>query len=167
MVAGRLAGAFRNVGRDKVADDVLTGMKAVGYKVTEADPFEEVSTLRFDTRERSPYVTRMRLIRQSMHVPPPREAVLDLMPVFFDLLRKEEHAAVRVVLGYFMFVYIHPYMDGNGRMGRFLMNVMMASGGYPWTVIRVDQRGHYMTALEKASVHRNIEPFARFLGGLL
>ena len=26
-------------------------------------------------------------------------------------------------------------MDGNGRMGRFLMNVMLASGGYPWTVI--------------------------------
>jgi Fic family protein len=43
--------------------------------------------------------------------------------------------SVRVVLGHFVFVYIHPYIDGNGRMGRFLMNLMLASGGYPWAVI--------------------------------
>ena len=102
-----------------------------------------------------------------MHVPPPREAVVDLMQALFDLLRQEEHPAVRVVLGHFMFVYIHPYPDGNGRMGRFLMNLMMASGGYPWTVITVDRRNDYMSALEQASVHGDIDPFARFLAGLL
>jgi hypothetical protein len=69
-------------------------------------------------------------IRTSMHVPLDREAVRDAMPALFDLLREEPHPAVRVVLGHFMFVYIHPYMDGNGRVGRFLMNTMMASGGY-------------------------------------
>jgi len=66
-----------------------------------------------------------------------------------------------------MFVYIHPYMDGNGRIGRFLMNVMMASGGYPWTVIPVEDRNVYMGALEKASVGEDIVPFANFLGGLV
>jgi Fic/DOC family len=70
-------------------------------------------------------------IRKSMHVPLNRDAVRDAMPAFFDLLREEPHPAVRVVLGHFIFVYIHPYMDGNGRVGRFLMNTMMASGGYP------------------------------------
>jgi hypothetical protein len=68
-------------------------------------------------------------IRRSMHVPLNREAVRDAMPAFFDLLREEKEPAVRVVLGHFVIVYIHPYMDGNGRMGRFLMNLMMASGG--------------------------------------
>jgi Fic family protein len=101
-------------------------------------------------------------IRQSMHVPPPKEGVRDLMPAFFNLLRNEEHPAVRIVLGHFIFVYIHPYFDGNGRMGRFLMNVMMASGGYPWTVITVDKRDEYMNALEQASVNRDIVPFATF-----
>lgn len=61
-----------------------------------------------------------------------------MLPVLFDLLMEEPEAAVRVVLGHFVFAYIHPYMDGNGRMGRYLMNVMLASGGYPWTVIPVD-----------------------------
>jgi Fic family protein len=60
------------------------------------------------------------------------------MPAFFDHLREEEHPGVRTVLGHWVFVYIHPYLDGNGRMGRFLMNVMLASGGYPWTVVPVD-----------------------------
>lgn len=54
-------------------------------------------------------------IRKSMHVPPNPDAVRDLMPALFDLLHDEEHPAVRVVLGHFGFVYIHPYMDGNGR----------------------------------------------------
>ncbi len=308
VVAGRLAGAFRNIGRDRVADDILAGMKAADYKVTETDPFADTNRLRFQKREQSPYVARIRLmwqslrgpvinafpapsgentdfdaymqnidevyvtdayhslsiegyrvsedlvrrvrdgnwdpstreddrahrdalaakgylaafrkvresvaevlqganagrvadaqhadwyrelfspsvaagilnpgdlagyrsdpvyIRQSMHVPPPREAVLDLMPTFFELLRQEEHPAVRIVLGHFLFVYIHPYMDGNGRMGRFLMNLMMAAGGYPWTVIRVNRRDDYMAVLEQASVHGNIDPFARFLAAFV
>jgi Fic family protein len=72
-----------------------------------------------------------------------------------------------VVLGHFIFVYIHPYMDGNGRVGRFLMNTMMASGGYPWTVIPVTDRNAYVNALEKASVGEDIAPFADFLAGLV
>ena len=106
-------------------------------------------------------------IRRSLHVPPNREAVGDAMPVFFDLLRAESDPAVRVVLGHFVFVYIHPYMDGNGRMGRFLMNLMMASGGYPWTVTPVGDRQCYMEALEEASAGENIVPFTDFLAGLV
>jgi Fic family protein len=37
------------------------------------------------------------------------------IPVLFDLLREKADPAARVVLGHFVFVYIHPYMDGNGR----------------------------------------------------
>lgn len=106
-------------------------------------------------------------IRQSMHVPPSSNAVRDALPAFFDLLRAEEHPAVRLVLGHFVFVYIHPYFDGNGRMGRFLMNLMMAAGGYPWTVIPVSARDAYMSALEQASVEENIVPFAELLGTLV
>lgn len=85
------------------------------------------------------------------------------MPTFFELLTDEPDPAVRVVLGHFIFVYIHPYLDGNGRTGRFLMNVMMAAGGYPWTVIPVQARDRYMAALESASVNQDIVPFTTFL----
>lgn len=106
-------------------------------------------------------------IRRSMHVPPNHEAVRDAIPAFFDLLREEMEPSVRIVLGYFIFVYIHPYMNGNGRMGRFLLNVMLASGGYPWTVVPMEERNAYMAALEDASVDQNIMPFTRFMARLV
>jgi len=109
------------------------------------------------------YRERRVFIRNSQHVPPPREAMPDAMEAFFELLAAEDHPAVRGVLGHFAFVFIHPYSDGNGRIGRFLMNAMLASGGYPWTIVRVARRGAYMAALEKASTKGDIVDFARFL----
>lgn len=102
-------------------------------------------------------------IRQSQHVPMSPEAVRDCMPVFFDLLKAEDDPTVRIVLGHFIFVFIHPFLDGNGRIARFLMNVMLAAAGQPWTVIKLEQRAAYMAALETASVKEDIRPFAAFL----
>ena len=84
-----------------------------------------------------------------------------------DLLEEEPEPWVRVVLGHFVFVYIHPYMDGNGRIGRFLINVMLAACGYPWTVIPLEKRDDYMDALERGSVKQDIAPFTIFLGRLV
>jgi len=308
VIAGRMAGAFRNIERNRIADDILKTMRAAGYTVRENDPFGTKSSITLPGRERSPYVNRMRLmwaemreqiidsfpkapgqpndikaylerveevyitdayhslsiegyrvnpelieqvrsgswnpdindadrehhdalaargyyqafqvvtqsvgrvlenenpgtvadedhgswyremfapsavagivkpadlagyrsspvyIWRSKHVPPSRDAVRDLMPAFFELLRQEKDAAVRIILGHFVFVYIHPYTDGNGRMGRFLMNVMLAAGGYPWTVIPLEERDVYMAALEDASVRQNIAPFTEFLARLV
>jgi Fic family protein len=58
-------------------------------------------------------------------------------------------------------------MDGNGRLGRFLMNAMLVTGGYVWTVVPVEQRKPYMAALEKASTGQDIEMFSSFVGQLV
>lgn len=99
----------------------------------------------------------------SRHVPPRWEAVRDAMPALFDLLEREPNAGVRAVLGHWLFGYIHPYPDGNGRMARFLMNAMLASGGYPWTVIRVEDRTTYLAALDSASIRTQIRPFTQLI----
>ncbi|MCF6362404.1 MAG: Fic family protein [Gammaproteobacteria bacterium] len=109
------------------------------------------------------YRNRPVYIRSSNHVPPPHQALMDGMETLFTLLKQEPEPAVRAVLGHFLFVFIHPYPDGNGRLGRFLMNIMLASGGYPWTVIRLKHRQQYMDALEQASVGGNIRPFSEFV----
>jgi len=307
-IAGRLAGAMRNIGRPKIADEIVKTMRSADFDVRENDPFEEAMTGVLAARAPSPYVTRMCLnwqamrqniiavfpkapglpkdkkaylknvdeiyvddayhslsmegyrvspelieqvrrgvwnpddnesdraqrdsmaargyheafqavkktvsdvldgknpglaldddhstwyrelftssvragiltaadlagyrndqvfIRNARHVPPHHDAVRDLMPRFFDLIKEEDDPGVRIVLGHFMFVYIHPYMDGNGRMGRFLMNVMLASGGYRWTIVPVERRSAYMAALESASSESNISPFANFLAELV
>jgi hypothetical protein len=102
-------------------------------------------------------------IRASRHVPPPHEAVNDSMDALFDTLENESEPIVRAVLGHWLFGFIHPYTDGNGRMARFLMNVMMASGGYPWTIVRTTRRKAYLDALDAASVAQDILPFASFI----
>jgi len=102
-------------------------------------------------------------LRTSRYVPPRWEAVRDAMPALFNLLGNEPNAGVRAVLGHWMFGYIHPYPDGNGRMARFLMNAMLASGGYPWTVIRKEDRTPYLAALDSASIDLDIAPFAGFV----
>ncbi len=102
-------------------------------------------------------------IRESDHIPPDAMDARNGMYAYFELLKQEPSAAVRAVLGHFLFVYIHPYLDGNGRMGRFIMNALLASGGYSWTIVPVDRRAEYMAALETASVQKNIRPFAEFI----
>ncbi len=63
-------------------------------------------------------------IQRSMHVPPNFSLPPELMEVFLDLLEHETEASVRIILGHFFFVFIHPYMDGNGRIGRFVLIVI-------------------------------------------
>ena len=269
IIAGRLAGAFRNIKKDKIADDIIKTMQGVGYDVRELDPFNDHLNISFSSKDASPYANRIKImwsdfrkviiekfpaapgmpkniekfissvkeiyvtdayhslsieryqvtpelidrvrngswnakdndgdskqrdamaakgywdafqmveksirkvltgdnagevldndhgdwyralfgpsvvsgllkpadlagyrnhqvyITNSMHVPLNSEAVRDAMPVLMELLAEESEASVKAVLGHFIFVFIHPYMDGNGRMGRFIMNLMLASG---------------------------------------
>jgi Protein of unknown function (DUF1488) len=48
-------------------------------------------------------------------------------------------------------------------MARFLMNVMLSSGGYLWTVIRVRDRNAYLSALDRASSDMDIKPFTTLI----
>jgi fido (protein-threonine AMPylation protein) len=102
-------------------------------------------------------------LRTSRYVPPRWEVVRDAMAALFDLLENESEASVRAVLGHWLFGYVHPYPDGNGRIARFLMNAMLASGGYPWTVIRIEDRATYLATLDRASIDGDIGPFAEFI----
>lgn len=113
------------------------------------------------------YRTTQVYIRGSQHIPLNPRAVSDAMPELFNLISAEPDARVRAVLGHFMFVFIHPYMDGNGRMGRFILNTMLASGGYPWTIVPLEKRKEYMAALEKGSVNGDITDFTRLIAGLV
>jgi Fic family protein len=85
------------------------------------------------------------------------------MPALFELLKQETDSSVRAVLEHWLFGYIHPYLDGNGRMARFVMNAMLASGGYPWTVVRVEDRDAYLAARDRASIDADIAAFAALI----
>jgi len=60
------------------------------------------------------------------------------------------------------FVYIHPFLDGNGRTARLLMNVILIRSGYPFTVLLKVDRPKYLRALGEAD-NGNLIPFANFV----
>ena len=58
-IAGRLAGAFRNIGRNRIAGDIVKTMKTADYDIREEDPFEDTINLILPALEQPPYVNRI------------------------------------------------------------------------------------------------------------
>ncbi len=89
----------------------------------------------------------------------------------FDLLRPamlrlanrpSVHPVLQAAELHYNLVAIHPFMDGNGRTARLMMNLHLLRRGYPNAIIRVTERSAYLAALDEANRGR-IEPFARFI----
>lgn len=159
--------AFQLV-RTAVADILAGGDPVALVETAHRDWYRElfqpsVAAGILDASTLAGYRNQAVFLRGSRHVPPRWEAVRDAMPALFDLLSEEPEPSVRAVLAHWLFGYIHPYPDGNGRLARLLMNALLAAGGYPWTIIQVDDRATYMSALDRASVDLDIRPFAQFL----
>lgn len=109
------------------------------------------------------YRTQSIFLRGSRHLPPRAEVAREAVPALFDLIESEPEASVRAVLAHWLFGYVHPFPDGNGRVARFLMNALLVHGGYSWTVIRVEDRSDYLTSLETASADGDVGAFAAFV----
>jgi Fic family protein len=67
----------------------------------------------------------------------------------------ERHPALRAAEAHLRFVTIHPFADGNGRLGRLLMNLLLVRTGYPIAVIPVQRRAEYIDALSAAQSGAN------------
>jgi 3-dehydroquinate dehydratase type II len=75
----------------------------------------------------------------------------ELMRWYYTQLdEKTLHPVVLAALFHFRFVAIHPFDDGNGRMVRLLMNLILMQSGYVPAVIETNAKGDYLLALEKA-----------------
>ena len=103
-------------------------------------------------------------IRGSAYVPPAPVKVPQLMRVWADTLNEMEMDPVsRAAVAHWGFVHVHPFLDGNGRLSRLLMNLVLCGSGLPWTTIRAEERRDYFAALEAAHVGEDYEPFSRFI----
>ena len=73
------------------------------------------------------------------------------------------HPLVAAAAFHAMFENIHPFVDGNGRTGRILLNVMLVRAGYPPIAIKSDARAGYLTALEDWQVRGNPAPLVELV----
>lgn len=75
---------------------------------------------------------------------------------------RDLHAIELAALAHYKFVYIHPFIDGNGRTGRLLMNWILMRSGFPPVIIRISERLIYFNHLDQAN-DGDIRPFIRFI----
>ena len=106
-------------------------------------------------------------LRGSNHVPTPHSSISDAIEVLFECAEIETDPRAKATLAPFLFTYIHPFHDGNGRIARFLMNAFLAEGGFPWTIVPYDRRDEYLATLESASQDQNIQPLASLVKELV
>lgn len=79
---------------------------------------------------------------------------------------KQYHPLIVAAIFHHEFVAIHPFDDGNGRMGRILMNFILMQAGYPPAVIPVKLRKKYYRVLSEADIG-NFDSLVEYLGDLL
>lgn len=101
-------------------------------------------------------------ITGSEFLPPKPEEVPQRMQEFVQwCCQLNEHPVVAAALLHQKFVLIHPFVDGNGRIARLLMNLHLVKNGFPVTIIPPVLRADYIASLDKS--HTNNEPFIQFV----
>jgi Fic family protein/predicted XRE-type DNA-binding protein len=87
---------------------------------------------------------------------------------WYDVVKNETayHPLVIAAIFHHEFVAIHPFDDGNGRMGRILMNFILMQAGYPPAVIPIKLRKKYYRVLSEADIG-NFESLVEYLGEVL
>lgn len=104
------------------------------------------------------------MITGSKHVPQEAYELPRLMRDLIWWIRsawKKLHPIEMAALSHHRLVYIHPFFDGNGRVARLLMNLLLMREGYPLVVILKNDRKKYYQMLEKAD-KGNLNPFVQF-----
>jgi Fic family protein len=95
----------------------------------------------------------VRISGSSVVLPNPVK-VPDLMETFIESIvsNTELHPVELAAEAHYQLVTIHPFVDGNGRTARLLMNLVLMQNGYPPAIIRTRDRLRYIDGLEKAQL---------------
>ena len=103
-------------------------------------------------------------IRGSNHTPPSFIKVYDRMKKYFDTINDQNNDLFyNIAFSHLQLMKIHPFLDGNGRLARIVLNYMLLKYGLKPVIINYSDREKYFELLEEFKVNKNIEPFINFL----
>lgn len=151
---------FEAVGHSEAFDHLqhLAGKKSID----EADikKLHRLFYYRIDPGQAGKYRKLKAIITGSKYPLPAPEEIPELMKAFItqvDRQRQDRHPVESAAMAHKELVFIHPFTDGNGRVSRLLMNLILLQEGYNIAIIPPVLRQDYIRALEEA--HRSDRPF--------
>ena len=143
---------------------------AKNQEITEANVKElhRLFYYRIDAKQAGKYRKSRVIITGTDFIPPAPERIPDLMESFIAGLseaRAKHHPVEFCAIIHKELVTIHPFIDGNGRVARLLMNLALLQAGYPLAIIPPILRRDYLDTLNKT--HKgNDGPFITFIAGV-
>jgi Fic family protein len=123
-----------------------------------------------DNRHAGTYRDENVVISGAKHIPPKHYEIRDLMQKLMAEYTYEWrafHPVIRATLLHGEFVKIHPFIDGNGRTSRLLLNFELMKNGYPPIIIKNEERARYYDVLDIAHTTMNYEPFLALVSTLV
>lgn len=117
-----------------------------------------------DTEKAGIYRQERVIITGSAYPTPAPDKISNLMSAFVRWLAENEnklHPVEFAALAHKQFVFMHLFIDGNGRVARLLMNLCLIRKGYTIGIIPPILRSEYISFLEKA--HKDDKPFVKFI----
>lgn len=102
-----------------------------------------------------------------MFIPPKADKVKDLLNASIAKFNNSNKALVDMFQFKLDFVSIHPFVDGNGRTARLILNALLESSGYPRVIFKANDKKYYYKALEDAQVRYKPESWIRYCALLL
>jgi Fic family protein len=152
------------LGNAKAYDHIFTLAKTKDISEKDIKQLHKLFYQKIDSVQAGVYRKEVGYISGSEYPIPRPAQIPDLMlrlPVTMKALRKKFHPVIFCALAHKEFVFVHPFVDGNGRVSRLLMNLILLQEGYTIAVIPPDLRKDYIATLELA--HENDKPFQEFI----
>lgn len=110
------------------------------------------------------------VISGAKHIPPKHYEITDLMQELIEEYNNnwvDYHPVIRASLLHGEFVKIHPFIDGNGRTARLLLNFELMRSGYTPIIIKNEDRARYYDVLDIAHTTMNYDPFIKLVSELV
>ena len=107
-------------------------------------------------------------IKGATHIPPDYLIVPELMEKLIINYEdwKKYHPIIRAALLHGELVKIHPFVDGNGRTSRLVMNLSLMNSGYLPVIVKKEKRLEYYNALDKAHTTGDYTDFVKLVNEL-
>lgn len=160
---------YETVGHAKAFDEIINLSKNTTFTENDIKLLHKLFYEKIDNEKAGKYRTSQVIITGSdVELPKPEELDEKMHEFILQLpkLKEKLHPVEYAAMVHIIFVNIHPFTDGNGRVARLLMNLALLQSGYNIVVIPPVVRADYISAIQKTNNGNNTE-FINFISEMV